>query len=207
MRTASTLGGGPALVGWTTLAIGAMLAVIGVSLGPGEAGLRLAIRLTARTSFLLFALAFLASALQALSPGPISQYLVRNRRYLGLSFGVSHLYHLAAILLLVAQAPSGRVGGMADFVPGGFLYLWILLMMATSSNRAVHWLGPRRWRVLHRLGMYFIFVGFLKGFGLAIPLDPLLYGPLFGMLLGLLGLRIWAWRTTRRRPGPLPSVS
>lgn len=193
---------GPALVGWTTLAIGAMLAAIGVFEGMEAEGLRLAIRLTARTSFFLFALAFAASALQTLFPGPLSRYLMKNRRYLGLSFGISHLYHLAAILLLVAQSPAGRMGGAATFLSGGFLYLWIFFMMATSNPSSVRWLGPRRWTLLHRTGMYFIFLGFVKGFGLPIPQDPLTYAPLFSLLMGLLALRIWAWKTTRAKLAP-----
>lgn len=192
---------GPVLVLWTTVAVGAMLAAIWISMGIQVPGLRLAIRATARTSFFLYALAFTAAPLQTLFPGPFPRYLVRNRRYFGLSFGISHLYHLGAILLLVFQGSSRSVGGVAAFLPGGVLYLWIFFMMATSNDRAVQWLGPRRWKLLHRIGMTFIFLGFLKGFGLSIAKDPLVYGPLFAMLMSPLGLRCAAWISARRQAG------
>ncbi len=201
------MGNGPILVGWTALTVGVMLAIVAASAGLEAPGLRLAIRATARTSFLLYGLAFLAAPLQVLSPGRLSRYLLRNRRYLGLSFGTSHLYHLGAILLLVAQSGSRRLGGLAAFLPGGFLYFWIFLMMATSSDRAVAWLGAKRWKLLHRTGMVLIFVGFLKGFGLPLAEDPLTYGPLFALLVGLLALKGAAWLAARRQAGPAAAGS
>ena len=205
-KATNRLDRGPILVLWTTLAIGALLAGIWVSTPGPIPALRLAIRLTARTSFALFALAFSAAPLRVLVPGAFSSYLIQNRRYLGLSFGISHLYHLGAIVLLIGQGNASRAGGAAAFLPGGFLYLWIFFMMATSSNRAVRWVGPTRWALLHRMGMYFIFLGFLKGFGLPLAQDPLTYGPLFALLMAVLALRLWAWKIQKRRADLAPAL-
>ena len=60
-------------------------------------GSRAAIRLTARTSFLLFLAAFTASSFATLLPGPFTRFLLRERRIIGLSFAFSHLLHAVAI--------------------------------------------------------------------------------------------------------------
>src|SRR4051794_4251606 len=53
-------------------------------------GVRMAIRFTARTSLLLFCLAFGAAALAKLWPNAWTRWQRRNRRYLGVSFAASH---------------------------------------------------------------------------------------------------------------------
>src|SRR5215469_7198004 len=55
--------------------------------------LQYAVRATARTSFILFLAAFTASSLAKLVPSLLTWALVRERRYLGLSFAFSHLLH------------------------------------------------------------------------------------------------------------------
>ena len=66
--------------------------------GSGEAGLRMLMRATARTSLALFGAAFAASSLRSLWPTPATGWLLRQRRYLGLSFAFSHALHALAIL-------------------------------------------------------------------------------------------------------------
>ena len=53
-------------------------------------GVRMVIRFTARTSLLLFCLAFSAGALARLRPNAWTRWQRRNRRYLGVSFAASH---------------------------------------------------------------------------------------------------------------------
>ncbi len=60
-------------------------------------GSRAAIRVTARTSFLLFLAAFTASSFASLLPGPFTRFLLRERRTVGLSFAFTpaacHRHH------------------------------------------------------------------------------------------------------------------
>src|SRR5215510_13101545 len=56
-------------------------------------GVRMVIRFTARSSLVLFCLAFSATALARLWPTAGSRWQRRNRRYLGLSFAASHAMH------------------------------------------------------------------------------------------------------------------
>ena len=60
-------------------------------------GVRMVIRFTARTSLVLFCLAFSAAALARLWPNASTRWLRRNRRYLGVSFAASHAIHAVAI--------------------------------------------------------------------------------------------------------------
>src|SRR6202020_3114754 len=69
-------------------------------------GVRMVIRFTARTSLLLFCLAFSAAALARLWPNSWTKWQRRNRRYLGVSFATSHGIHAAAIICFAAMAPA-----------------------------------------------------------------------------------------------------
>src|SRR5450631_4367404 len=61
-------------------------------------GVRMVIRFTARTSLLLFCLAFSAAALARLYPNAWTRWQRRNRRYLGVTFAASHAIHAVAIV-------------------------------------------------------------------------------------------------------------
>src|SRR5471032_761018 len=68
-------------------------------------GIRMVIRFTARTSLLLFCLAFGAGALARLWPNAWTRWQRRNRRQLGVSFAASHFIHAIAIVLFAAMSP------------------------------------------------------------------------------------------------------
>src|SRR3954463_14786011 len=91
------------LEGWaiTALAAAGIAATTVVVLAAGELteqSLRVALRITARASFVLFVAAFTASAAHRLWPGRFTRWQRRNRRYLGLAFAASHAIHAAAIV-------------------------------------------------------------------------------------------------------------
>lgn len=122
-----------------------------------DAGLLELVRMTAQTSMVWFALAFVATPAVSLVPGRTSKWLLRNRRYLGLAMAVSHGVHLLAIMILAARVGSAFWSAMAPttLIGGGLGYVFLAAMVATSSTRAQEWLGRRRWRVLHSTGMWF----------------------------------------------------
>ena len=128
-------------------------------------GIRLVIRATARTSLVLFVLAFTASAMVELLPSEVTRWQRRNRRYLGVSFAVSHFIHLAAIVSLA-------------------------------------WLGPRKWRLLHLVGGWYIWISFAVAIGKRVPLDRF-YWPMAALILAAGLVRLAAmWRRNRRRIAP-----
>jgi methionine sulfoxide reductase heme-binding subunit len=129
-----------------------------------EASVRAAIRLTARSSFALFVLAFAASSVAQLWPGAFTRWQLRNRRYLGLAFAASHALHGLAILSFAQLYPIAFAEHTRNTSIGGGLvaYAFIAAMAATSSDRAAAWLGPRPWKALHALGGLVIWIAFFK---------------------------------------------
>jgi hypothetical protein len=146
------------LVGLVALAIGALAAIVLGLHGPGEEGMRALLRVTARTSLVLFLLAYLASTLRALADRPFTRWLIRNRRYVGLSFAVSHGVHGLAIVGL--SRATGTPPEPGTLAAGGLAYGFLAAMTATSFDRSAAWLGPRWWNRLHRTGVHFLWFVF-----------------------------------------------
>jgi DMSO/TMAO reductase YedYZ heme-binding membrane subunit len=186
------------LVGWSALALLAMALLLLAVYGSGEPGLRVLIRATARSSLVLFLPAFVASSLRRLWPTPFSAWLLRNRRQLGVSFAVSHFLHLAAILALARNHADTFEVSPVTIVGGGLGYVFIAAMVATSSDAAVRRLGPRRWKWLHRAGLWTLFVIFAQSY-IPAPLFDIRYAPASLAMLAALGVRIAAFVRARRR--------
>jgi sulfoxide reductase heme-binding subunit YedZ len=164
-------------------------------------GIRLVIRATARASLVLFVLAFTASALVDLAPSDATRWQRRNRRYLGVSFAVSHAIHLAALVGLATldRALFWKLTNPANIVLAGAAYLFIAAMTATSFDRTAAWLGPRRWRLLHLIGGWYIWVSFAVAVGKRLPLDRV-YWPMAALVLAAAIVRLVAmFRRNRRR--------
>jgi hypothetical protein len=172
-----------------------MLAVIWLIHGVDEPGMRMAIRATARTSCILFLSAFVASALRRLWPNTFTQWLLKNRRYLGVSMAVSHTYH--------AIAWSGlwfaTSGTSPQFDPLGILgYVFLFAMTVTSFERAAAWIGKRAWKILHNAGMYYFWLAFTFEFSTKIFKSMLLYLPLTMLLVAAMILRLVSPRIQRK---------
>ncbi len=197
--------GGGRLVGIVTLLLLVMTALIFQWAGTGEPGLRMLVRATARTSLVLFGAAFTASSLRLLWPTRATGWLLRQRRYLGLSFAVSHGLHALAIGGLALVLGDAFEIDLVTKIFGGGAYLMIALMAATSSDRAVHWLGRRRWRQLHLLGGYWIWIIFANSYtargvmAIARGSEALAYVPVAIFVWALLGARIAVALRARRR--------
>jgi sulfoxide reductase heme-binding subunit YedZ len=162
-------------------------------------GVRMVIRFTARTSLLLFCLAFSAAALARLYPNAWTRWLRRNRRALGVSFAASHGLHAIAIGAFAALDPAGFTAAtnLATYVFGGIGYAIIIAMTATSFDRTAAAIGPRAWRMLHLVGGYYLLLQFMVSFGKRIPEMPL-YGLFLIPLLAVLALRLIAMARTER---------
>lgn len=178
------------IVGWATLAVTAIVAVIFAAVGTDDAGLGMAIRATARTSVVLFTLAFTASALRRRWPSPATSWLLQNRRQLGVSYAVSQLIHLLLILTVAGFTVHGffSVRPTITIVGGGLAYVFVALMTLTSFDRTAAWLGPRRWRQLHVTGAYYNWSIFAQSFFRMITKSPI-YWPFAALVAGGMVLR------------------
>src|SRR5262245_3107607 len=149
MKLPGRWGNGWILVAWFSLAALFILIPFQFHAGFGESGWRAGIRLSGRISTLLFLSAFLARPLFLFHPSSFSRWLLKNRRYLGVSFASSHTMHLFQILALAKASPAF----VHSLTPGligsaGLGYVFLYAMAATSFDRAVKWLGARNWKVL-----------------------------------------------------------
>ena len=161
-------------------------------------GVRMVIRFTARTSLLLFCLAFSAAALVRLWPGASTRWLRRNRRTFGVSFAASHGIHAVAIACFAAMAPADFMAATsaASYIFGGIGYAFIIAMTATSFDRSAAAIGPRAWRILHLTGGYYLWFQFMVSFGKRIPGMPL-YALFLVPLLAVMALRLIAMSSAR----------
>lgn len=161
---------GPRLLALICIALLVAAAFV-LAISPDVEGVRRVVPLTARTSLLLFLLTFTASAAARRWPNATTFWTVRHRRWIGLGFAFSHALHLVALIAFARLAPTlfHAVAMPTQFVTGGIAYLFIALMAATSSDRAVRWLGARRWRLLHLAGQWYLWVSFVVAFGKRVP--------------------------------------
>lgn len=187
------------LLGWLSLALVVGALALAGSHGFSVDGIRLAIRVTARTSLILFTLAFSAGAVIVLWPGIWTRWQLGNRRFLGLAFAVSHGVHAAAIAAFAWFDPLQfhRLSSPGSMVTGGIAYGFIIAMALTSFDRSAAWLGPRGWRALHWVGGYYIWISFIVANGKRIGANPAYAAPVVLMLIVLV-LRIAAWRAKSR---------
>ena len=159
---------GWAITGWNAVALVAMSALVLAAAGTGEDGVRMLIRATARSSALLFLIAFLARPVRQLWRNDATAFAIKNRRYFGVSMAVSHLIHGIAIVWLLTAFPRAYEVGATTLVGGGLGFVFIAAMAATSSDAAFKALGRARWQALHRTGVWYLWFVFAFTF---IP-DP-----------------------------------
>jgi methionine sulfoxide reductase heme-binding subunit len=171
-------------------------------------GYRLIIRATARTSLALFLAAFLASAVLARWPGSLGQWLVRNRRSFGLAFAMSHAIHLGAIVIFARTDWTSfwALSSKGAIIAGSIAYVVIGLLASTSFDSAVRWLGARRWKHLHRFGLWFVWIFFVFTNAKRIPTSGWYVVP----VVALIAAMIFRLRTLRsqsmRQPDALKAT-
>jgi DMSO/TMAO reductase YedYZ heme-binding membrane subunit len=84
-------------------------------------------------------------------------------------------------------------------ISGGIAYAFIFAMAATSFDRSAAWLGARRWKILHTVGSYYIWLIFLITFATAASEAPR-YWLGVAILAAALLLRVVARWSRWRRP-------
>ena len=188
---------GPRFLAVTSAALTLMCAALLALRGTDAAAWALVVRATARTSLLLFTTAYVASSLRILWRTELSRWLLANRRYVGLSYAVSHTLHLGAIVELARASPDFELS-VGALVIGGLAYVFLYLMALTSNDRAVSMLGLANWRRLHRAGMHYNWFIFFQSFMRRALVDPF-YIPFASIVVGAAALRFAVWLRARRR--------
>jgi hypothetical protein len=175
----------------------ALAAIFLIIFGAGERGTAIALRATARWSFLLFWSAYAGGAIAWLWPR--FNVLARHGRELGLSYASAQLIHVGLVFWIIHVA-TGPSGAMVFFWIGIFCtYLLALLSLPRLRDA----LDTRLWRILRTIAMEYIAIAFTSDFiNLhSHELGKLSYLPFALMLVGGAGLRLAAFWD--RRSGPL----
>lgn len=179
----------------------AMSAAVLAVYGTGADGVAVWVRATARSSVLLFMLAYVARPLRQLWRSDTSGWLVRNRRGLGVSMAVSHGLHLIAIIWYFNGFERPYQVELLTLVFGGAGFVFIALMALTSTDGWVARLGRERWQWLHRSGLHYVW--FIFAFTFLGPFATgealWLYGPIMAALACGPALRLAVWLRARRK--------
>jgi len=183
-----------------------ILVIVGANLlssGINEDSLRSCLRITAQTSLCLFLTTFIASPLHRLNKSNTSKWLMMHRRYLGITFGVSHIIHLGLILWLLNRFYQNDWSGLASsssLITGSLGYIFIFAMLITSNNMAIKKLGHINWKRLHSFGMYTLFCIFTLTYAGLLTQNWVLNLPFIVLLVFCAILRFKA-RTSNFRQG------
>ncbi len=134
--------------------------------------------------------------------------LARFRRMLGLFvffYAMLHLLAYAWFDMGFDGAEIARDVTKRPFILVGMLAgLWLLVLAATSFNRAIRWMGGPRWRMLHRAVYAIAVLAILHFYWMRAGKNDFAEVAVYAVLLAaLLGWRVWHRLQQRRKP-PAP---
>ena len=146
----------PTTLEWTGAALlgGLVLVLVAYSTALPKDQFWVALRWTARWSFVWFFLASWSAALGVLFGARFRPLAVRAREF-GLAFASAHLVHVAlvAIMLYGATTPFARQPLILFGIGVGFAYVMALITLS-ARLRAI--LGPQAWRAFRIIGIEYI---------------------------------------------------
>jgi hypothetical protein len=132
-----------------------VIAVAVYALAAPSHRLGMALRATARWSFLWFCLATYGGALTALF-GPRFQALARRGRDFGLAYASAHLVHIALVACLFYRVTAPDIPRLYLIVFCLGVFWTYLLALLSFRNPLSMWLGPRRWKIILKIGVEYI---------------------------------------------------
>lgn len=199
-----------ALIAGATLVNASLAGALLLSAGSDSAATELALRTTARVSFVWFMLAFVASPLQQLRASRVTDWLMRRRRAFGVIFGLSMSIHVGFILRLYALHAPARPPMVtdADFFIGIPGLVLVALLTITSVEALKQRLGPIAWQRLHTTGIWVVwaifFLCLVDSVGRKSTAHPVLaYYAFIAVLLAGMALRVFV--ASRRSAAGKPS--
>lgn len=180
------------IMGLTSIAMLMLATTVDLSTGAGTVWM---IRTSVRFSAPWVILAFAASSLLLLFPNDCTRWLMRNRRIIGLSFAACMGWQLIFIAWMLV---GHREFYLAEIHPAGALpsrlsaYVVLLAMTVTSFATPRRMIGPKAWRILHKGGIYFMWLAICGSYTGSVFMedDP----PLVGYVYSIAGLVAWLLR-------------
>lgn len=200
---------GPRLLLAIAVAVSAMALAILLAPVPFDERAHALVRWTARTSLVVFVLAYVARPLVQLRPKwRAGKWLLAHRKWLGLGFAYSHLVHLAGILMIALPDFGGFVRQQDPTILVALITFVLLFAMAITSIESVkRRMSGRSWKWLHRTGMHFAWLAFTATYAGLVAVHPVFALPT-AILLAIAGVRAAALvRALRKRATEQPSRS
>ena len=99
------------------------------------------------------------SALQALFPGPLPMWLLRNRKYIGMCFAVAMAWQGLFIFMMsnfFRDYYFEEIFYLRDELEGSTGYIFLTAMVVTSFKFGRKHLNAKQWKLLHRSALYFL---------------------------------------------------
>jgi len=119
------------------------------------------IELSVRCAVPLLFVAFAASSVNVLFPGLFGRWILRNRKFIGLSFAAAMAWQLFFILWMITQYTEyyvGEVYALSDVIEGVGGYLLLIAMVLTSFKFGRKHLSAKQWKFLHKTGIYWLWI-------------------------------------------------
>jgi DMSO/TMAO reductase YedYZ heme-binding membrane subunit len=165
---------------------------VDLSTGPGTVSM---IRTSVRLSAPWVLLAFAASSLLALFPNELTRWLMRNRRIFGLCFAAIMGWQLVFILWMFAAHTDyywETIHTDGDLVGRIIAYMILLAMTVTSFTSPRRRIGPRAWLVLHKFGIYAMWLAIWTSYAEIVFAEP--SPPAIAYVYAATGLAAWMLR-------------
>ena|SRR5688500_8012929 len=198
---------GPRLLFVIAMAIATLCAAILFAAPTRDEAVLEIIRWTARSSLVLFALAYVARPATVLWPSPLTKRLLRERKWIGDGFAVSHLFHLAGIIAFASmQWDKFLAGRSAATVVASLMFVILFAMAITSIDRVRKAMSKRWWNALHRTGMHLAWIIFTVTYVGRLTAGAIWALPV-AVLAAIAGVRASAWIRTRSRARARVSVA
>lgn len=119
------------------------------------------IELSVRCAVPLLFVAFAASSVNVLFPGAFGRWILRNRKFIGLSFAAAMAWQLFFILWLVTQYTEyyvENIYALSDVIEGVGGYSLLIAMVLTSFKFGRSRLSAKQWKLLHKVGIYWLWL-------------------------------------------------
>lgn len=160
--------------------------------GYTEEAVRECIAWSARIGAVLFILAFGAKVLQRFMRGSFSFWVMMNRPFIGISFGIMHLIHLFFLIFLQQVFhPVFNLAETSELLAGGGAYVFVVLMLLTSFSTFKKMLSSTNWKRLHTFGSWWIWGVFMSSYWGRVFREEYEF-TILAVLLALVGIgRVW----------------
>lgn len=165
------------------------------------------VRWTARTSLVLFALTYVARPAAVLWPRPGTKWLLRERKWLGDGFALSHVAHLAGIIAIAALDWDAFLADRNATTLLALVAFAVLFAMGiTSIDRVRKAMSKRAWDVLHRTGIHLAWVVFVGSYAGRLKNGGISVAAMV-VLVTIAAIRAAAWFRARSRARARVSVA